>query len=98
MRIFCSFVLTVTLAACGGSPKPAPAPAPGPTPEPAAACFKGGCGGQTCSDQEGVITTCEFRPEHACYASATCERQADGACGWTQTAELTACLADPPSE
>jgi hypothetical protein len=58
------------------------------------ACFVGGCSGQVCSEHEGVITTCEFRPEYACYETATCERQADGACGWTETAELNACLAD----
>ncbi len=59
-----------------------------------AACFVGGCSGQVCSDQEGVITTCEFRPEYACYHDATCERQAGGECGWTETPELDACLAN----
>jgi len=57
------------------------------------ACYVGGCSSQVCSDQEGVITTCEWREEYACYQTATCERQADGACGWTQTDELAACLA-----
>jgi hypothetical protein len=64
--------------------------------EPAGECFVGGCSGQVCSDNEGVITTCEFRPEYACYQDATCERQASGQCGWTQTSELQACLASPP--
>lgn len=59
-----------------------------------APCFVGGCSGQICSDQEGVISTCEFRPEYACYQQATCERQAGGECGWTETPELDACLAD----
>ena len=58
-------------------------------------CYVGGCSGQVCSDQEGVISTCEWRPEYACYSSASCEVQADGNCGWTQTAELQACLANP---
>jgi hypothetical protein len=58
-------------------------------------CYVGGCSGQICSDQEGVISTCEWKPEYACYHSATCEVQADGNCGWTQTAELQACLANP---
>ena len=57
-------------------------------------CFVGGCSSQICSDQEGLISTCEFKPEYACYQQATCERQASGACGWTQTAELQACLAE----
>jgi hypothetical protein len=56
-------------------------------------CYVGGCSNQVCSDQEGVITTCEWQPQYACYADATCERQADGTCGWTATPELDACLA-----
>jgi hypothetical protein len=63
------------------------------TDEPAAKqCFVGGCSGQICSDEEGVASTCEWREEYACYQSATCEVQADGNCGWTQTSELQACL------
>jgi hypothetical protein len=57
-----------------------------------ASCFVGGCSGQVCSDQEGVISTCEWREEYACYQTATCERQPDGLCGWTPTPELNACL------
>ncbi|MBA3499496.1 MAG: hypothetical protein M4D80_20160 [Myxococcota bacterium] len=57
-------------------------------------CFVGGCSSQICSDQEGVISTCEFRPEYACYQEASCERQASGDCGWTQTPALTTCLAN----
>jgi hypothetical protein len=59
-------------------------------------CYIGGCAGQLCGDQPGVISTCIYRPEFACYASATCEAQADGNCGWTQTPELAACRASPP--
>jgi hypothetical protein len=55
-------------------------------------CYVGGCSGQICSDQDGVISTCEWKDEYACYASATCERQPDGQCGWTPTEELTSCL------
>lgn len=65
---------------------------------PAGECFVGGCSGQICSDQEGVVSTCEWRPEYACYDGATCERQADGACGWTETPELLACLGDPSQQ
>jgi len=43
------------------------------------------------------MTTCEFRPEHACYREAVCERQPNGECGFTDTPELRACLASPPS-
>lgn len=55
-------------------------------------CYVGGCSSQICSDQEGVVSTCEWRDEYACYQTATCERQAGGECGWTETPELTACL------
>jgi hypothetical protein len=55
-------------------------------------CIKTGCSSQVCADHD-VITTCEWRPEYACYQKAACERQADGNCGFTKTPELTACLA-----
>jgi len=55
-------------------------------------CIKTGCSGQICSD-ESVISTCEYRPEYECYKKATCERQANGNCGFTQTPELKSCLA-----
>jgi hypothetical protein len=58
---------------------------------PLAPCRKTGCSSHVCSDQD-VITTCEFRPEYACYQQATCERQPDGQCGFTPTPELAACL------
>jgi hypothetical protein len=58
-------------------------------------CYVGGCSGQICSDEQGVISTCEWREEYACYRTAACEVQADGNCGWTQTTELQACLANP---
>jgi hypothetical protein len=55
-------------------------------------CFKTGCSSEVCADRD-VVTTCIFRPEFACYQKAVCARQANGECGFTQTAELTACLA-----
>ena len=63
----------------------------------AAACKPSGCSGQICSDKD-VVTTCEFRPEYMCYRNAECKRQSNGQCGWTQTAALTACLANPLQE
>lgn len=62
-----------------------------PSPPGAKRCFKTGCSSQVCADQD-VVTTCEFRPEYACYQKAICERQASGACGFTQTPELISCL------
>ncbi len=55
-------------------------------------CYVGGCSNQLCSDQPDLVSTCEWREEYACFQNAACERQADGQCGFTQTAELTACL------
>lgn len=63
-------------------------------------CAVAGCSGQLCvsADEAGdVVTTCEYRSEYACYKEASCEPQADGKCGWTQTAELKQCLANPPA-
>lgn len=63
-------------------------------------CAVAGCSGQLCVSIEEAndrVTTCEFRAEYACYREASCEPQADGKCGWTQTAELTQCLANPPA-
>jgi len=59
-------------------------------------CYVGGCSGQICSDQIGVITTCEYQPQYACYKNAKCERQQGGACGWSQTSALVSCLQNPP--
>lgn len=85
------------LAACGGGTTTRPTPEE-PPPGPALRCVEAGCSGTLCVDAGGeqVVTTCEFRPEYACYQAATCEPQPDATCGWTPTPELTACLADPP--
>lgn len=54
-------------------------------------CKVTGCSGQVCSDED-VITDCAWREEYACYKDATCERQSNGECGWTETESLKACL------
>lgn len=96
-----ALVLTLAMAAAAAvaaCSKPGPAqPPPGQEPPPAAECRATGCSGTVCSTED-VITTCEYRPEYACYQSATCTAQADGQCGWTMTPELEACLANPPAE
>jgi hypothetical protein len=75
------------------------APAPSGVASDAKPCVKGGCSGTVCSETAGdMMTTCEFKPEYACYRTATCERQANGACGWTETPELASCLKSPPTE
>ena len=55
-------------------------------------CKVTGCSGQICSDDEHVVTTCEWIEQYACYQTAKCERQIDGKCGWTQTDQLIKCL------
>ena len=54
-------------------------------------CIVTGCSKQVCAEED-VVTTCEYRPEYSCYATAVCERQLDGECGWTMTQELINCL------
>jgi hypothetical protein len=56
------------------------------------ACYVGGCSGQLCTDDPGAASTCEYREEYLCYKTATCERQQNGQCGWTQSSTLNACL------
>jgi eight-cysteine-cluster-containing protein len=55
-------------------------------------CKKTGCSGEICSDKD-IASACIWTDYFACYQTATCARQADGQCGWTQTPELTSCIA-----
>jgi hypothetical protein len=61
----------------------------------AAPCVVGGCNGEACYEDNGNFgaTACVMLDEHACYGTAKCERQPDGSCDWTPTAELTSCIA-----
>ena len=79
-----SFVISVSVGPAAAKPVPQ------------AKCYIGGCSSQLCTDSPDAVSTCEYRAEYACYRSASCKRQADGRCGWTPTAQLTACLASPP--
>lgn len=54
-------------------------------------CVRTGCSGQICADGPRG-STCEWTAEYACYASAACERQSDGSCGFTPSAALTTCI------
>lgn len=55
-------------------------------------CYIGGCSSQICSDQPDMASTCEYREVYSCYKGATCTRQSNGQCGWTQTASLSSCV------
>ena len=54
-------------------------------------CVVTGCSGELCAEEQ-TMSTCEYREAYSCYDTATCERQANGLCGWTMTEELEACL------
>jgi hypothetical protein len=80
-----------------------PTPKPGnptrPLPNPVAppkkhtsSCYVGGCSSQLCTDNNDIASTCEWRESYACFRTATCERQASGECGWTETPELKSCI------
>ncbi len=80
----CGWTETPELSACLDDPSPEPGE-----------CRRTGCSGQICADED-IATTCEVLPGDACYADhGICGRQDDGECGWMETAELEACLADP---
>lgn len=57
-------------------------------------CYVGGCSAQLCTDKPDMVSTCEYSEKFVCYKTATCERQQNGECGWTQTPELASCLAN----
>ncbi len=68
-----------------------------PTSYPAGGCYVSGCSAQICSDNPSAVSTCEYRPQYACYlATSRCERQLGGQCGWTPTNELYSCLSNNP--
>jgi hypothetical protein len=79
------------LRANASASNPRPSTPATPSPQNPKPCFKTGCSGQVCADEE-VVTTCEFKPEYECYKRAKCERQANGQCGFTDTPELRRCL------
>lgn len=60
-------------------------------------CEIAGCSSEICvdaGDADKLVSDCSWHESYACYDNAACGRQANGACGWTPTAELDACLAD----
>ena len=63
-------------------------------------CYVGGCSSHICTDMPPgqYASTCEWKEEYACYRTAKCERQATGQCGWTETAELKACIDEKSNE
>jgi hypothetical protein len=64
------------------------------------ACVPGGCSGQICEEEgTGTATTCEWRPEYACFQKVgKCGRDAAGKCAWLNTDEIKACASKPVDE
>jgi hypothetical protein len=57
------------------------------------ACYRGGCSQELCTDRPGAVSPCIWKPQFRCYKTAACERQPNGSCDFTPTAELKQCLA-----
>lgn len=57
-------------------------------------CIISGCNNEICQskDEESAFSVCLYKPEYECYKLATCERQSNGECGWSETEEFKACL------
>ena len=54
-------------------------------------CFIGGCSKEVCSAEQGVRTTCQYKPWYACYKNSICGKN-NGTCGWKKTKEVCDCL------
>jgi eight-cysteine-cluster-containing protein len=63
-----------------------------PRPHGDGACMVTGCSDELCADRP-TFSPCIWRDAYACFRDAACGRRDDGACGWSQTDELKACLA-----
>ncbi len=59
-------------------------------------CVLAGCSNQLCVDAslaKSMTTTCEYRPQYACYEQATCARnKKTQQCSWQMDAKLEACI------
>ncbi len=77
-----------------------PLPVPTLVKQGAKTCVVAGCSGQLCVDSKSqdIATTCQWHASYACFHSATCELQASGDCGWTQTPQLQQCLLESQSK
>lgn len=66
--------------------------------DPPTKCVVSGCNNELCINQnsqqtdDNKISTCQVKPEYACYKQADCEIQKDGNCGWSLTSEYYDCL------
>lgn len=60
----------------------------------ASGCMVTGCNKEICQNAglPPVMNSCTWRRQYRCYLNATCAKQLNGQCGWTQDAQLTDCL------
>ena len=58
------------------------------------ACYVGGCSGEVCSSELGVISACVWRDYFGCYdlEGATCGVLPSGECGWSGDSAFLGCL------
>lgn len=97
-------ISVIVIAACQPTqvPPPQPSPAPAPQPPPPSTectadseCFVGGCSGEVCTTAakaaEGLVTTCEYRAEYACYKLTSCGC-VSGKCGWIENPGFEKCV------
>ena len=55
-------------------------------------CMATGCSGQVCANAS-TVTTCEFRPEYACYSQHARCGCMEGACAWSDAdSQFESCL------
>ena len=56
-------------------------------------CVIGGCSGTICQhkDSEPVMTTCEFKPEYACFKQIECGCIGKS-CMWDKTSDFDSCV------
>lgn len=87
------FSVTGEVKTEAAAPSPEKPVATTPT-KPEGKCYVGGCSSQLCTDKPDMMSTCEYTEAYGCFRTATCERQATGTCGWTETPELKLCLAN----
>ncbi len=61
-------------------------------------CEVGGCSGQVCAKGGSrTITTCEYRPEYACYKLTECAC-VENKCSWVEKQEFVRCLNEKSKE
>ena len=81
------------------TPTSPPTPTPAPTEESTVpnrvvkdGCVITGCSGEVCAEEPHNLDCAIVIPPDSCYLNATCERQVNGECDWTQTEELKSCI------